>query len=151
MLVTTAGLFSCLGAVARAETCHFPVAAAISVGGFVQGRTAQDAAVAVAIAGGLGPNAYRYGKADAPVTVLAMLPPAVWIPRYHDVMAAAVHKRWPKMTLGAFLDLDQLDRNPWLSQVAMGSSTEWIAGANVINAPSLGGVLSAGPTTCTAP
>ena len=130
-----------------AKPCQFPAAAWATQAPYVSGKTERDAAVNTGVAMALGPRAWHFVPAVRSMKVLAMLSPAIWMARDHDAIAAAYHKLWPKASVGAYVDPSNPNA-PWLAQIQLRSGTLWASGRDFINAPSLGGVLKAGPTSC---
>jgi len=133
-----------LSGVASAASCVFPAAASAGVKGYLAGATEAQAAGNIVVGEMVGPHALHYFPNEITFSVLAMLPPEVWVPRNHTAIAAAIHKRWPKMAAPS-----DTAGQPWLAQIRLGDKTEWIGGSYAIDAPSLGGALQYGPTTCT--
>ncbi len=134
--------------IANATPCVFPAAATTSDGDYLDGKSEQDVSVAYLVKAAAGPmRGVRYTTPGQPLSILEMVAPSEWMVRDRAALVAALHSKWPKMPASNYIDPN--DPNAWwLAKIVWNGSTKWIASESFVNAPSLGGVLLAGPTGC---
>ncbi len=145
-----AGIFLAMTAHAIAASCVFPADATSATGEYAFGHTQEDAAIDYWLKITLGPNTLDALLTGDPDKILAMYPPSIWEPANEDAIKAALTRAHPGIPIERLYTPRLQD--PAATIGCLRYKTEvgihWYVGTSGLNAPSLGGLLAYGPTSC---